>query len=446
MAVSGQSEVNYTFDNASRLTSIAQGAAHVFFTYDSDYRRTSLTLPNGVTASYGYDTASQLTGIVYQGGALAPANLSYTYDLAGRRTSVSGTLASTQLPNAVSNAVYNANNQLTQWGTTAMTYDANGNTLNDGMNTYVWDARNRLVSADSNSATFAYDPLSRRNGKNILAANTNYLYDGANPVQELNGSVTANLLTGGVDEYFTRIDSTGTSNFLTDALGSTVELTDSGGNPQVQYGYGPFGAISITGTTNNSYTYTGRETDGLGLYYNRARYYNPSIGRFLSEDPIGFAGGINKYAYVGNSPTNWIDSFGYAPGDKWYGFNNRDFQDWFHRNWKQPGDPDAGPEDMADAFNEWKSQGSPQRDSKGNRRMAGRGSCEGPQGEPAPAPEPATEPEPESDPNLLQQALSYASAHPGQVALGAGVVVVGGAIIVLSGGSAIPILVTAAAF
>jgi len=101
---------------------------------------------------------------------------------------------------------------------------------------------------------------------------------------------------------------------------------------------------------------------------------------------------------------------------------------------------------MADAFNEWKSQGSPQRDSKGNRRMAGRGSCEGPQGEPAPAPEPATEPEPESDPNLLQQALSYASAHPGQVALGAGVVVVGGAIIVLSGGSAIPILVTAAAF
>ena len=125
-----------------------------------------------------------------------------------------------------------------------MTYDANGNTLNDGMNTYVWDAHNRLVSADSNSATFAYDPLSRRNGKNILAANTNYLYDGANPVQELNGSVTANLLTGGVDEYFTRIDSTGTSNFLTDALGSTVELTDSGGNPQVQYGYGPFGAIT----------------------------------------------------------------------------------------------------------------------------------------------------------------------------------------------------------
>ncbi len=82
-----------------------------------------------------------------------------------------------------------------------MTYDANGNTLNDGMNSYVWDARNRLVSANNAGASFAYDPLGRRAGKTILSTNTNYLYDGANPVQELNGATpTANLLTGGIDE------------------------------------------------------------------------------------------------------------------------------------------------------------------------------------------------------------------------------------------------------
>jgi YD repeat-containing protein len=112
-------------------------------------------------------------------------------------------------------AIYNANNQLTQWGSTAMTYDLNGNTLNDGMNSYSWDARNRLVSADNNGASFAYDPLGRRVSKTILAANTNFLYDGANPVQELNGStVTANLLTGGIDERFTRTSATETDNYL----------------------------------------------------------------------------------------------------------------------------------------------------------------------------------------------------------------------------------------
>lgn len=127
----------------------------------------------------------------------------------------------------------------------------------------------------------------------------------------MNGStVTANLLTGGIDEYFTRTDSGGTSNFLTDALGSTIALTDTSGNSQVEYSYGPFGNINITGTTNNTYTYTGRETDGLGVYYYRARYYNPTTGRFISEDPLGFLSGINGYVYVDDDPMDFNDPFG----------------------------------------------------------------------------------------------------------------------------------------
>jgi YD repeat-containing protein len=224
MTVSGQTPVGYSYDNAGRLTAIAQGASNVGFAYDSDGRRISLTLPNGVVANYSYDAASQLTGISYQGGALAPANLTYSYDLAGRRVGVGGSLASTQLPAAVSSPVYNANNQLTQWGGTAMTYDLNGNTLSDGMNSYVWDARNRLATINGNSASFTYDPLpgspaiglrrwgglGRRVGKtmqvvNGISVNTNYLYDGVNPVQELNGTTpTANLLTGGVDSWSPR--------------------------------------------------------------------------------------------------------------------------------------------------------------------------------------------------------------------------------------------------
>ncbi len=175
----------------------------------------------------------------------------------------------------------------------------------------MWDARNRLVSADSGGATFAYDPFGRRTAKTLLGTNTSFLYDGINPVQELNGStVTANLLTGGVDERFLRTTSSEADNFLTDALGSTIGLTGSTGNIIVQYSYAPFGAASISGTTTNSFTYAGREIDGLGINYYRARYLNPEIGRFITEDPIGFSGGINEYAYVEDDPTDFTDPLG----------------------------------------------------------------------------------------------------------------------------------------
>jgi RHS repeat-associated protein len=142
---------------------------------------------------------------------------------------------------------------------------------------------------------------------------TKFLYDGPNPVQEQQGStVTANLLTGGVDERFQRTDATGSYSYLTDALGSTEALTNSTGAEQASYTYSPYGAFSITGSTTNSYDYTGRESDGLGLHYYRARYYNPTLGRFISEDPMGLAAGPNEYAYVDDSPLNFVDRFGLA--------------------------------------------------------------------------------------------------------------------------------------
>ena len=92
-------------------------------------------------------------------------------------------------------------------------------------------------------------------------------------MQELSGTTpTANLLTGGVDEYFTRTDTNGARNFLTDVLGSALSLTDSAGTVQTQYGYDPFGNTTQSGASaTSSYAYTGRENDGTGLYYYRAR-------------------------------------------------------------------------------------------------------------------------------------------------------------------------------
>jgi RHS repeat-associated protein len=115
----------------------------------------------------------------------------------------------------------------------------------------------------------------------------------------------------GVDEIFTRTDSAGTRDFLTDALGPAVALTDSSGTVQTQYTYEPFGKTTSTGQTNTSnFQYTGRENDATGLYFNRARYYNPTLQRFISEDPVGFGGGdTDFYTYAGDSPTNLIDPF-----------------------------------------------------------------------------------------------------------------------------------------
>jgi RHS repeat-associated protein len=109
-----------------------------------------------------------------------------------------------------------------------------------------------------------------------------------------------------------RSDGTGTRGVLRDGLGSVLALVDSAGVVQTQYTYEPFGATTTSGQANaNPSQYTGRENDGTGLYFYRARYYHPVLQRFISEDPLGFAGGdANLYAYVFNSPTNLTDPSG----------------------------------------------------------------------------------------------------------------------------------------
>ncbi len=154
-----------------------------------------------------------------------------------------------------------------------------------------------------------YDAFARKI-KNL--AGTSFLYNGANAIQELSGStVTANLLSGGVDEIFTRSDSSSSFTPLKDALGSTIALVDSSGTVQTSYIYNPFGGTSVTGSSNsNEFQYTGRENEGNGLYFYRNRYYSPLLGRFISEDPA--ADGLNFYAYADDDPIDFSDPFGLA--------------------------------------------------------------------------------------------------------------------------------------
>lgn len=317
MVAAGQAPVTYTYDAADRLASLSQGSESVGFTYDNANRRATLTLPNGIVANYGYDAANELTGITYTTAAnTTVGDLGYTYDTAGRRIGQTGTLASDVLPTVTSaNSTFDLANRQAGFNGKTLSYDANGNLTGDGVSTYVWNARNQLAQIQqgvTTVASFSYDAAGRRIAKTASGVTTGYLYDGANAVQETQGTVINPILTGlHVDERFARNEGGTRSYFLTDALGSTVALANAGGSLIQQYQYDPYGNAATTPSTTNPYQYTGRENDGTGLYYYRARYYSPAMGRFISEDPIGFGGGQNNfYAYAGGSPLMYIDSNG----------------------------------------------------------------------------------------------------------------------------------------
>ena len=226
MTVPGQTPVTYTYDAASRLTSITQGSNVVQFAYDAANRRSRLTLPNGVSTEYSYDASAQLTALTYKIGTTAIGDLQYAYDAGRNRIQVEGTWARTGLPQVVSSASYNANNQHLTFGSQSLTYDANGNLTSDGTNTYTWDARNRLGAITGPApASFIYD--GRRARKTINGIVTDFVYDRFNLVQEQSGQTITNLMRGlMVDETFSRGDATTTVFLLSDVLGSTVALAD----------------------------------------------------------------------------------------------------------------------------------------------------------------------------------------------------------------------------
>lgn len=272
--------------------------------------------------SYSYDNDSRVTAINYNFGANALGNLTYSYDSLGRRIGVGGSFASTGFPSPAASAIYDGANELTNWNGTAISYDLNGNMMSDGTNTFSWNARNELASL--NGRNLQYDAWGRRIQNSLGTA---FLYDGANVAQERSGgAATANLLSGGIDEIFSRADSSGALTLLEDGLGSTLALVDNTGSIRTSYTYDPFGATSISGQSSASvFEYTGREDEENSLYFYRARYYSPVLGRFISEDPIGFWGGLNKYAYALGDPTNFVDPSGneagyyYSPDGHMYG-------------------------------------------------------------------------------------------------------------------------------
>jgi RHS repeat-associated protein len=343
MVVNGQTPVGYQYDANSRLTQVAQGDQIVGLGYDAAGRRTTLTYPNGTFTNYTYDPASRLTRILHESATTVIEDLNYTYDTAGNRISFKRNRPQAPLPEPIQ-AAYDAANQQIQFNSSTphLNYDANGNLISqtdaNGTTTYTWDARNRLIgiSGPAVSASFVYDALGRRISKTVNGVRTDYQYDGNDIVAEIGGGAVATtyLRSLNIDEPFARQSNT-IEYYHADALGSVLALTDQTGVVQTTYRYEPFGRTAVTGASANPFQYTGRENDGTGLYYYRARYYYPTMQRFISEDPYlhptynmcsldgSTSGrrtlsklaarnseGLNVYSYVVNSPLLFTDPTG----------------------------------------------------------------------------------------------------------------------------------------
>ncbi|MFL9906676.1 RHS repeat-associated core domain-containing protein [Paraburkholderia sp. RL17-337-BIB-A] len=323
--------VDYSRDAEHRVTQIqyqVNGEAPRTFgyAYDALGRRSQATLANGITATYTWDAASQLTGITYKradGSVLG--DLTYGYDLGGRRTKAGGSLGKVDLPQAVNDAQYNAANQLTRWSGRTLAYDLNGNLSSDGVNRYSWNPQGLLAGITGGvTASFSYDIYGHRRDQTVNGHRTQSFWIG----DELNLTIVdgdyahrmrqfSPYPESGLDELtYRRIgdDASQDRYVLRDANTNVIALTDANQQSQTQYRYEPFGATVQTGPADpNPQQFTGRENDGTGLYYYRSRYYSPQTGRFISEDPIGWASGqTNAYAYVNGNPVQFTDPTGEA--------------------------------------------------------------------------------------------------------------------------------------
>jgi RHS repeat-associated protein len=317
--INGSDPTAYAYDKANRIKTITYRNQSVTYNYDTAGRLVSRTLANGITQSYAYSDANELLSLTYK----KPNNtvietVSYTYDANGNRITRNRTQLGS-VPETPFTATYDVNNRMLTYNGQPLTYDDNGNLISrqttQGAITYTWDAQNRLtqISGPNGTASFKYDARGRRIERTINGAATAFLYDGQQAIAELQGSsIGATYLTGlQIDEVLARYAGAGNRTLLTDALGSILALTDDTQTAQTIYGYSPYGEQTQVGENNvNSLQYTGRENDNTGLYFYRARYFDPQLKRFVSGDPIGLAGGLNTYAYVGNNPLLYIDSFG----------------------------------------------------------------------------------------------------------------------------------------
>ncbi len=345
---------NYSYDNQERvtnLTNLASGGtnrATYAYAYDHNWttgldtrlgQRTSLTatVPSQSLSNslfrFEYDSLYRLAKVTYPNVAPWSGEVdSWTYDALGNRTSqtVNGVTINYAYQKIGSNPL--DWQRLTSDGVNAYGYDANGNTLTKGSTAFSWNYDDRMTGITGTSS-YTYDYRGRRSGKTV-GTTSNYLYKGVNLIQE-SGATSGDYLFGpGVDEPLAMSRGGSIYYYAVDGLGSVTLVANSSFVVQNKYLYDAWGQTrSSTTPVGNPFVFTGREVGEAGTLFYRARYYQPGVGRFLSEDPlrsllilansIGAQGqpsqsspsatpsdGIGDYRYASGQPTVLTDPLG----------------------------------------------------------------------------------------------------------------------------------------
>lgn len=316
--------VGYDNDGLDRLWKVLESGSTTLLVYSYGASGNLQQVARGTgtpTTTYGYDGIQRLDSLS-QSLATSTDDVAFSYQFNPANQITSETI-SNQAYDPLTNgttANYSPNglNEYSTVGGVQYTYDGRGNLTSDGVTEYTYDVENRLLSASgTDNATLTYDPLGRLYSVTSGSATTTFVYDGDRIAAEYNGS--GSLLqryvygeSGDDPVVWYEGSGFGASNrryLLANQQGSIIDVTDGNGNVLAVNQYHPYG---LGGSVNEGrFQFTGQAyIPEVGLYYYKARMYNPSLGRFMQTDPIGYTDDLDLYAYVRSDPIDNTDPEG----------------------------------------------------------------------------------------------------------------------------------------